>query len=42
MPKVKDSEIKNLSTTKQEFMSALKKVSRKIEQPEPSPKKEGV
>ena len=38
MAKVKDSEIKNLSTTKREFVSALKKVSQKIEQPKPSPK----
>ena len=31
MPRVKDDEINNFSTTKQEFMSALKKVSRKAE-----------
>ena len=42
MAKVKDIDIKKLSTSKQEFMSALKKVSRKIEQPKPSPKKEVV
>lgn len=38
MPKVKDSEIKNLSTTKQEFMSALKKVSQRVEKSKLSPK----
>jgi len=31
VPKVKDIDIKKLSTTKQEFMSALKKVSRRVE-----------
>lgn len=35
MAKVKDNEIKKLSTTKREFMSALKKVSQRI-------KKEGT
>lgn len=29
MPKVKDAEIKKLTTTKQEFESALKRVSQK-------------
>ena len=32
--KVKDSEIKKLSTTKREFVSALKKVSQRIEKPD--------
>ncbi len=31
--KVKDVDIKKLSTTKQEFMSALKRVSKTIEKP---------
>ena len=30
MPKVKDAEIKNLTTTKREFVSALKKVTRPL------------
>lgn len=38
MVKVKDADIKKLSTTKQEFMSALKKDSRRIEKPKPTPK----
>jgi len=38
MAKVKDIDIKKLSTTKQEFMSALKKVSRRIEKPKPTPR----
>ncbi len=33
MAKVKDSDIKKLSTTKREFVSALKKVSQRIEKP---------
>lgn len=40
MPKVRDSEIKNLTTTKREFVSALKKVSQRIDQSKPSPKTE--
>lgn len=31
MSKVKDIDVKNLSITKQEFMSALRKVSRRVE-----------
>jgi len=31
MLKVKDADIKKLTTTKQEFMSALKKVGQRIE-----------
>ena len=38
MAKVNDIDIKKLSTTKQEFVFALKKVSKRIEQPKPSPK----
>ncbi|MBA7701788.1 hypothetical protein ES703_110534 [subsurface metagenome] len=38
MAKVKDIDTKKLSTTKQEFMSALKKVSRRIEKPKPTPR----
>ena len=38
MAKVRDTDIKKLSTTKQEFVSALKKVSRQTEKPKPSPK----
>ena len=38
MVKVKDADIKKLSTTKQEFMSALKRVSQRIEKPKPSSK----
>jgi len=38
MPKVKDGEIKNLSQPKREFISALKKVSQRIEKPKSSPK----
>lgn len=33
MPKVKDSEIKNLTTSKRVFISALKKVSQRVEKP---------
>ncbi len=33
MPKVKDIDIKKLSTTKQEFLSALKKASNTVEKP---------
>jgi len=33
MAKVKDPDIKKLSTTKQEFVSALRKVSQRIEKP---------
>lgn len=33
MPKVRDIDIKKLSTTKHEFVSALKKVSQRIEKP---------
>jgi len=33
MPKVKDDDIKKLSTTKWEFISALRKVSQRIEKP---------
>lgn len=33
MANVKTVDIKKLSTTKQEFMSALKRVSKRIEQP---------
>jgi len=36
MAKVRDIDIKKLSITKQEFMSALKKVSQKTEKPKPS------
>ncbi len=39
MAKVKDIDIKKLSTTKQEFVSALKKVSQRIEKPKVSPKR---
>lgn len=38
MPKVKDADIKKLSTTKQEFVFALKKVSQRIEKPKPTSK----
>ena len=38
MPKLKDAEIKNLSTTKRGFMSALKKVSRQTEKLKPPSK----
>ncbi len=38
MPKVKDIDIKKLSISKQEFMSALKKVSQRTEKSKPSPK----
>ena len=33
--KVKDADIKKLSTTKREFVYALKKVSQRIEKPKP-------
>jgi len=33
MPEVKDIDIKKLSTTKREFISALRKVSQRIEKP---------
>jgi len=33
MPKAKDIDVKKLSTTKQELMSALRKVSQRIEKP---------
>lgn len=36
--KVKDIDIKKLSTTKREFISALKKVSQRTEKPKVSPK----
>lgn len=35
MPKVKDADIKGLSTTKQEFISALQRVSQRIKKPKP-------
>ncbi len=38
MPKVRDIDIKKLSIPKQEFMSALKKVSQRTEKPRSSPK----
>jgi len=38
MSRVKDADIKKLSTTKQEFVSVLKKVSQRIEKPKPSTK----
>ena len=38
MPKVKDADIKKLSTTKRDFVSALKRVSKRIEQPKPASK----
>ena len=38
MPKIKDSEIKKVATTKRDFETILKKVSRKIEKSKPSPK----
>ncbi len=31
MPKIKDADIKKLATTKREFVSALKKVSQRIQ-----------
>ncbi len=37
MPKVKDEDIKKLSTTKRDFYSALKKVSKRNGGPKPSP-----
>jgi len=39
MAKVKDSEIKNLSTTKREFVFALKRVSQQVEKPKTSSKR---
>jgi len=36
MAKVKDSDIKKLSTTKRDFISALKKVSQQIDKPKSS------
>ena len=33
MPKIKDTENKNISTTKPEFVFALKKVSQRINKP---------
>ncbi len=36
--KVKDADIKKLSIPKRDFMSALKKVSHRIEKPKPSSK----
>ena len=38
MPKVKDSEIKDISTTKRLFIADLKKVSKRNGEPKPSPK----
>lgn len=38
MAKVKDTDIKKLSTTKQEFMSALKKVSQRVDKAKASTK----
>ncbi len=38
MPKIKDTEIKNLTQPKKDFIQALKKVSRRIEKPNPSSK----
>jgi len=39
MVKVKDIDIKKLSTTKREFISALRKVSQSIEKPKTSSKR---
>jgi len=39
MPKIKDSDIKKLSITKQEFSSALKRVSQRINKSKVSPKR---
>jgi len=36
--RIKDADIKKLSTTKQEFYSALKKVSQRVENPKPASK----
>lgn len=33
MAKIKDADIKKLFTTKQEFISALRKVSQRVEKP---------
>jgi len=38
MPRIKDSEIEKLSLPKGGFISALEKVSQRIEKPKPSPK----
>jgi hypothetical protein len=38
MPKVRDIDIKKPTTTKRDFVSALKKVSQRIDKPQPSPK----
>lgn len=38
MAKVRDTDIKKLSTTKQEFMSALKKVSQRVDKAKASTK----
>ena len=36
MPKVKDADIKSISTTKRDFYSALKKVSHRLDKPKSS------
>ncbi len=38
MPKVKDIDVKKLSTTRKEFYSDLKKASQRVEKPKSSPK----